>query len=135
VREGATTYDGLRVDLLEWAMENRARLVVKPNDDYGGRGVVLGWEVSGEDFAAALTAALGRPSIVQERVDAAAEPFPLWDGKALRIEDRLVDLDPYCYHGTHMHGTLSRLSTGGLLNVSAGGGSVVPSFVVSLQDR
>jgi hypothetical protein len=32
-----------------------------------------------------------------------------------------------------MHGTLSRLSAGGLLNVSAGGGSVVPSFVVSLS--
>ncbi len=134
VADGPTTYEGVRVDLLEWVTENRTRLVLKPNDDYGGRGVTLGWEVDEAGFAAALQAALSRPSVVQERVDAEPEPFPLWDGQRLQVEDRLVDLDPYCYHGTHMHGTLSRLSSGGLLNVTAGGGSVVPSFVVSLPE-
>lgn len=135
VAEGHTTYAGRRVDLLDWVMEHRRDLVIKPNDDYGGRGVVLGWEVDEAAFAAALKEALLRPSVVQERVDAQPEPFPMWDGHRLQIEDRLVDLDPYCYHGTHMHGTLSRLSSGGLLNVTSGGGSVVPSFVVSLESE
>jgi uncharacterized circularly permuted ATP-grasp superfamily protein len=113
------------------AAANLSKIVIKHNDDYGGRGVVLGWEVGDAEFASALEAALERPSVIQERVSAQPEPFPVWDGAALTIEDRLVDVDPYCYHGSHMHGALTRLSAGGLLNVSAGGGSVVPSFVVT----
>ena len=33
---------------------HREQLVLKPNDDYGGAGIVLGWEVDAEAWAAAL---------------------------------------------------------------------------------
>jgi hypothetical protein len=70
--------------------------------------------------------------VVQTRVNVATEPFPVWDGQHVAIESRLVDLDPYCYRGQRVHGVLTRLSAGGLLNVTAGSGSVTPSLIVDL---
>jgi ERCC4-type nuclease len=37
--------DGETIDLVPWAHENRSRLVLKPNDELGGRGVVIGASV------------------------------------------------------------------------------------------
>ena len=34
------------VDLLEYLRAHRDRFVIKPNDEYGGTGVTLGWEQS-----------------------------------------------------------------------------------------
>jgi hypothetical protein len=127
-----TTHEGREIDLLPWAAAHRDRLVLKPNDEYGGEGVVLGWEVDAATWTAALAAGLDRPTVVQERVNLAVEPFPLFDGRRAVVEDRLVDLDPFCYEGRRVHGILTRLSAGGLLNVTAGGGSVAPMFVVDL---
>ena len=45
VQERHTTRDGHPVDLVPHILENRDRLVLKPNDDYGGKGIVLGWTV------------------------------------------------------------------------------------------
>jgi hypothetical protein len=42
----------------------------------------------------------------------------------------MVDTAPYVAHGTHVDGVLSRLGTAALLNVTAGGGSQTPTFVV-----
>src|SRR5204862_6948097 len=42
LREGRTTRDGASIDLLDYARRHRAELVLKPNDEYGGKGVFLG---------------------------------------------------------------------------------------------
>ncbi|WP_205006482.1 hypothetical protein, partial [Escherichia coli] len=36
--EGETTYKGERIDLIEWTRKNKSKLVLKPNDEYGGHG-------------------------------------------------------------------------------------------------
>ena len=48
VMESRTTRgpDGGEIDLVPWAAQNKDRLVLKPNDDYGGKGIVLGWLVA-----------------------------------------------------------------------------------------
>ena len=51
VAERSTEFDGKKIDLLPWIADNREQLVLKPNDDYGGRGIVLGWTVSAEKWA------------------------------------------------------------------------------------
>ena len=130
VEDRRTTFGPATVDLLPWADAHREWLVLKPNDDYGGRGVVLGWEVDGPTWARALADGLSSPAVVQERIATTPEDFPVWDGRALAIEPRLVDLDPFVYRGAAVHGLLTRLSAGALLNVSAGAGSVAPTFVV-----
>ncbi|HRE47093.1 MAG TPA: hypothetical protein PLD47_05155 [Aggregatilineales bacterium] len=130
VTDRKTVYQGKSVDLLTFAAENRDRFVLKPNDEYGGKGVIIGWENSAEDWAAALNDALLSPHVVQEKVDAAYEDFPtVVDGK-LNIAPRLVDADPYIYQGRTVSGCLTRLSSVTLLNVTAGGGSLAPTFVI-----
>ena len=58
------------------------------------------------------------------------EPYPSFvDGK-VHVVDRMVDTAPYAAYGSYVDGCLSRLSTAALLNVTAGGGSQTPTFVV-----
>jgi uncharacterized circularly permuted ATP-grasp superfamily protein len=130
VRERKTQYEGKTVDLIPFITEHRARFVLKPNDEYGGKGVCIGWEASDAQWNAALHEGQHTPFVVQERVDSVRRPFPSWNGKNLNISDRFVDADPYVFYGRQIHGCLTRLSSETLLNVTAGGGSVVPSFVI-----
>ena len=120
---------GERVDLLAFTRANRERLLLKPNDEYGGKGITVGWEASADEWDAALRAALETPFVVQEKVTIAYEPYPaLVDGQVV-IGERLVDSDPFLF-GSGVDGSLCRLSTVTLLNVTAGGGSTVPVFVI-----
>lgn len=129
VQTGETTYQGSRVELVDFARRNQERLLLKPNDEYGGKGIVVGWETTTDGWDQALNEALHSPFIVQERVEIAYEDYPaLIDGQ-VQLGRRLVDSDPFMF-GTEVHGCLSRLSTVTLLNVTAGGGSTVPVFVV-----
>jgi len=130
VEERHTVYGGQPVDLIPFMHKYREQLVLKPNDDYGGRGIVLGWQTNAGGWEKAVQAALEEPFIVQERVVIPEEPYPsLIDGR-LQIYDRMLDTAPFIFHGEYVDGCLTRLSTDPLLNVSAGGGSTVPTFVV-----
>jgi hypothetical protein len=130
VEERRTVHDGDQVDLLPFIAERRERMVLKPNDDYGGAGIVLGWQVNDIEWAAAIRTALGSPYIVQERVPIPSEPYPSWIDGQLQTFDRMLDTAPFVSHGDFMHGQLTRLSTAALLNVTAGGGSTVPTFLI-----
>ena len=130
VEERWTTYHGREIDLIPFILDHRDGLVLKPNDDYGGRGIVLGWEVDATAWSRALTTALREPYIVQERITLPSEPFPSWvDGRVL-LMDRMLDTAPFVSYGDYPEGCMTRLSTVALLNVTAGGGSTVPTFVV-----
>jgi hypothetical protein len=132
VADIATEKDGLEAPLLEIARRGRETLVLKPNDEYGGTGVTLGWETSAGDWDAALDTALRDPKgpwIVQERIPVRREVFPQFDALGdVTMRDVLVDLAPYLFRGK-MTGYLIRLSATGLANVTSGGGQV-PAFVV-----
>lgn len=130
VEERRTVLDGTTIDLVDYVAGHRHELVLKPNDDYGGAGVVLGWEVDDGQWAAALKQALDQPFIVQRRIGLPGESFPsLVDGKVV-FADRIVDTAPFCFDGAFVDGCLTRVSTATLVNVTAGGGSTVPTFVV-----
>lgn len=133
VEERKTTYRGQEIDLMSFIIDHRERLVIKPNDEYGGKGVVIGWESEPEEWEQAVTQALWQPSIVQEKVKIHRELFPAYADGRLHIGERLVDLDPYLFQGRSVHGCLTRLSASTLLNVTAGAGSVVPTFVVEAK--
>ena len=128
VREGRTTRHGQDVDLTEFVRKNRERLVMKPNDEYGGKGVYIGWETSEADWEAALATALGSSYVVQEKVELARQPFPELTGEGIRVRDLVVDLDPFVFQG-EVEGFLTRLSGTSLANVTSGGGQV-PAFLV-----
>jgi uncharacterized circularly permuted ATP-grasp superfamily protein len=110
---------------------NRERFVLKPNDEYGGSGIVLGWDVDDQDWSAALRLATEEPYIVQERITLPEELYPsLVDGHVV-ITDRIIDTAPFVFHGAFMDGCLTRLSSDPLVNVTAGTGSSLATFVVS----
>jgi uncharacterized circularly permuted ATP-grasp superfamily protein len=130
VEDRKTTWRGESVDLLSFIAGRRDTMVLKPNDEYGGKGIVLGWTVDDATWAAAIRSALTEPFIVQERVEVPSEPWPAWVDGALHISDRMLDTAPFLVDGVLMTGCLTRIATDPLLNVTAGGGSNVPTFLV-----
>jgi uncharacterized circularly permuted ATP-grasp superfamily protein len=130
VEERKTLFHGEPVDLLPWMEANRERLVLKPNDDYGGAGIVLGWEVDGTAWTGAVKHAMTAPFIVQERIGLPSEIFPSFADGQLHFAGRIVDTAPFVFGGGYADGCLTRVSTATLVNVTAGGGSTVPTFVV-----
>ena len=46
------------------------------------------------------------------------------------MADRILDTAPFAYQGAYVDGCMSRLSTAALVNVTAGGGSQTPTFLV-----
>jgi uncharacterized circularly permuted ATP-grasp superfamily protein len=130
VEERRTTFGGKEVDLPRFIRDNRERLVLKPNDEYGGKGIVLGWEATGAEWEAGLAAANEEPYIVQERITLPSEPFPSVVDGELRVYDRMLDTAPFVSDGAYVEGCMTRLGTAALLNVTAGGGSNVPTYVI-----
>jgi uncharacterized circularly permuted ATP-grasp superfamily protein len=130
VVERKTRFDGRDVDLVPFMTENREQLVLKPNDDYGGAGITLGWTVDDAVWREAIARALAAPHIVQQRVRIPYEPYPSMVDGQVQVVDRMLDTAPFVSYGEYMEGYLTRLSTAALLNVTAGGGSSVPSFLV-----
>jgi hypothetical protein len=61
VEERHTTYGGLPIDLVPFMLKYQQQLVLKPNDDYGGRGIVLGWQTNTSGWEKAVADALKRP--------------------------------------------------------------------------
>jgi hypothetical protein len=131
VREGRVARDGEPVDLVPYLRRHRHRFVIKPNDEYGGTGVTLGWEAHEADWDALLARALAdrRGSwVAQERIAVRREPFPICEDGDIVTREMLVDLAPYVFRG-RLAGFLTRLSASGLANVTSGGGQV-PAFVI-----
>lgn len=131
VRAGESDYYDQPIDLLEFIDEHRERLVLKPNDDYGGHGIYIGWNIDEIGWDEAIHNALANGDyLVQERVPTAREIFPAVtaDGQ-VQFADQLVDLDPLLFNGK-VGSAFTRLSSNELANVTAGGG-MVPTFVIT----
>jgi hypothetical protein len=132
-----TEYDGDAVDLLEFMRKNRKNLVIKPNDEYGGKGVTLGWEVEKNEWESAIQQIVSSTAsdaghgcwIAQERIPMRRGVFPyIGEGNKVEFKNMLVDFAPYLFAGK-VAGYLTRLSNTSLANVTSGGGQI-PSFRV-----
>jgi hypothetical protein len=130
LKERRVDFHAQQIDLLPYLCQHKNNFVVKPNDEYGGKGVTLGWEVEQDEWENALQSGLESPHIVQERICIPSEPYPSLVEDQVQIYDRLIDTNPYIWDGEYVSGCLTRLSTVELLNVTAGGGSMVPTFLI-----
>jgi len=133
VRAEKSDYSGKEIDLLEFVAANRDRLVLKPNDDYGGHGISIGWNTDEIRWDEALRSALVNGDyLVQERVPTARETFPaLCPDGSIEFAEQLVDLDPLLFNGK-VGSAFTRLSSTELANVSSGGG-MVPTYILSAK--
>lgn len=123
-----TDYYGKQVDLLEFVRSNRQKFVIKPNDEYGGKGVYIGMDCDDATWHKAIETGVQDGFVVQEAVDIHREAFfNRVEGNWQNVPT-VVDLDPYI-NGALIGGCLTRTSASNLANVTAGGGSL-PMFIL-----
>jgi hypothetical protein len=130
IAEGKTTGpDGSMIDLVPWMVAHRAELVLKPNDEIGGRGVLIGANLESSVWERAMKLALVDASVVQKRIPLPSAMFPETGAAGeLFFSRRFIEADPYLFRG-ETQGVLTRLSASTLCNVQAGAGTV-PTFVL-----
>ena len=127
VSASKTTYKGKTVDLKEFILKNREKLVLKPNDDYSGMGTFFGWEMDDAGWERALRQATRSPYVVQEKVEPVRSVFPLENYGQLEFREMRVDLQPQAYLGKVLSCS-SWLSTGSTGFSSASG--LAPTFIL-----
>lgn len=122
-----TTYDDRTIDLADFITRNRARLTLKPNDDYNDQHTYLGWEMDDSGWERALKQAMRTPYVVQEKVEAVRSVFPLMSFGTLEFRELQVDVRPHAYMGK-VQGCSSWLSSGTSGFSSAEG--LAPTFIL-----
>jgi uncharacterized circularly permuted ATP-grasp superfamily protein len=120
VRASQAVFHGSEFDLTTLILNEQERFVLKPNDDYGGHGVFLGWESNKQAWQDAVKAALEKPYVVQERVDFEKTRIPAYSDQ-IYLDELFVDYNPFLFQN-EVEGALIRLSASSLLNVTSGGG-------------
>jgi hypothetical protein len=128
IEDTKTTYAGEEIELLEFVRAKRSTLVLKPNDDYGGHGIFIGWESDEAAWDRAIGEALRGDYLAQERVTTSREVFPFVDETGVHLIEQLLDLDPLLFFGK-VSGAFTRLSSSSLANVTSGAG-MVPTMIV-----
>ncbi len=133
VRAEKSDYRDKEIELLDFIAANRHKLVLKPNDDYGGHGITIGWNTDEIRWHEALRSAVTNGDyVVQERVPTAREMFPaLQDDGKVEFAEQLVDLDPLLFNGK-VGSAFTRLSFTELANVTSGGG-MVPTYIIGQE--
>ncbi len=126
-----TTYHGKTIDLQEYILKHRDRLVLKPNDDYTGQGSFFGWEMNESGWERALRQALRSPYVVQEKVEPARSLFPIKGDGSLEFREMRVDVYPQAYLGK-IQSCSSWLSWGTTAGFSTSAG-LAPTFILEGQ--
>ena len=121
VFERKTQQRASAVDLIEHVRNNRAQFVLKPNDDYGGRGIALGDRLTSSEWDTALSEALAGDYVVQEKVELRTEVFPIFGESSWALQPMYVDTNPFLFEG-RVEGAMVRLSDSPVVNVTSGGG-------------
>jgi len=121
VSDRMTTRKGRKISLLEFIRRNRSRLVLKPNDDYGGHGVYFGAQLDERRWDNAIENALSADYIVQDAIDLHPEMFPIFSESEWKLQPMFVDTNPFLFRGK-VCGAMVRLSATPLVNVTSGGG-------------
>lgn len=118
MRPGPVTVEGELVDLWEFAVDQRAELVLKPTALHGGSGVLLGWQADPDQWRQRLRAALDGAWVLQRRVRSVPEPFPA-DGGLQQLQLSWgVFTAGRGYGGAVVRGSAD--TDGGVVNVSTG---------------
>lgn len=123
-----TTYQNQSVDLTEFILKNRERLVLKPNDDSTDRHAFRGSETDDSGWERALKTAMRSPYVVQEEVAPTKSTFPVYQYGSVQMRDLRVDVHPHSFLGK-VHGCSSyiRAETPSGFTTIAG---LAPTFIL-----
>lgn len=130
------TYRTMYADERRFVIENIGDLVVKPANESGGYGIVIGSQASQSELAETITAIEADPRgfVAQPILDLSTVPTLVDEG----LEPRHVDLRPFILTGQHSYvtpGGLTRvaLAKGSLIVNSSQGGGSKDTWVVDLR--
>lgn len=123
-----TKYDGKTVDLADFVLKNRQKLVLKPNDETGEEHSVLGWMTDDAGWERALRQASRALHVVQERADPAKAVFPLLRYGDLEMRELQVDVHPHNYRGKVQgcSSWLSEVTTGSFSSIAG----LAPTYIL-----
>lgn len=121
LRDCRTTRTGEAIELLRFVKQNRCQLVLKPNDNYGGRGVFIGDRLDAQGWEDAIETALEGDYIVQDLVEVEPEHFPVFGESEWSLQPMFVDTNPFLFKGA-VCGAMVRLSATPIVNVTSGAG-------------
>ena len=121
VSDRKTTRKGRKISLLELISRNQSRLVLKPNDDYGGHGIHFGAQLDEGGWDSAIEKALSGDYVVQDALDLHPEIFPIFSESEWKLQPMFVDTNPFLFRGK-VCGAMVRLSATPIVNVTSGGG-------------
>jgi hypothetical protein len=128
VHAAKTSYKGHIVDLPEFVMKHRAKLVLKPNDDSAELNSFRGADTDDLGWEKALRQAMRIPYVVQEVAEPARAVFPLMQYGSLMMKEMQVDVHPHSFLGK-VHGCSSWLSVAGTSSFSTLTG-LAPTFLL-----
>jgi hypothetical protein len=128
VHETKTKYRNKTIDLPEFILHNRNKLVLRPNDDGVDQNSFRGSEVDDAGWEKALKTALRNPYVVQEAMDPVVDTFPLLQYGHLEMQKMRVDVHPHSYLGK-VQGCSSWLTAVGPSGFSTVSG-VAPTFIL-----
>ncbi|HPZ08758.1 MAG TPA: glutathionylspermidine synthase family protein [Candidatus Eremiobacteraeota bacterium] len=126
VRNCETDYKNEKINLLPFIRENRKNLVLKPNSEYGGKGVFVGPDCTDEDWEKAMETAKTSPYVAQEYVTIPVMEFPVFEPD-LAYRPKKFNINFFTFGGKY-GGGFCRTSDSSVINISAGGALV--TFVV-----
>jgi hypothetical protein len=128
VTESKTKYRNKMVDLPEFILRNRNKLVLQPNDDGGDQQSFRGSEVDDAGWEKALRTAMRSPYVVQESMEPVVDVFPVLQYGHLEMQKMRVDVHPHSYLGK-VQGCSSWLTAVGPAGFSTMSG-VAPTFIL-----
>ncbi len=127
-----TMFKDAEVDLVPFVRENKEMFVLKPNDGYGGFGILVGNACSQKEWDALIDKSFNENIVytVQELANIPVEEFPVVeDGEFKGFAPKNVNINLWSHDGDFA-GAFVRAAEGKIINVHQGGG-MVPVFFVS----
>lgn len=120
--------DGSDISLGEYMIKNRERLVLKPCWGAGGHDVKVGKTTEVAEWEAYVRDTLGCSWwIVQDACNIPEYEMPILRERKVVLEKKFLNINPYIFNGKYA-GCLGRMSGSNVVNVSSGGGGIIPIF-------
>ena len=131
LKDTKTEYQGSTIDLIEFVRIRRKNMVIKPNAEYGGRGVLIGHETSQSIWDDALERSFKENLVVQEYVPIPIMEFPVFSPN-LTMVPKKTNMNFFTFAG-NFGGGFARTSDSSVINISKGGALVAFVTVEGLR--
>lgn len=130
VSQSNTTYQDEKVDLPEFILKNRERLVLKPNDSSTDLNAFRGSETDSTGWEKALKQAMRSPYVVQEEMPPTHSIFPVYQSGSVQMREMRIDVHPHSFLGK-VQGCSTWLTTeaGGFSSIAG----LAPTFILDTK--